>query len=1507
MPAQPPKTAIIPLKNKGFISKIDPKDIEPGAFQYIENIMSEVEGSITCRRGRQVLGTSPDTADSPTFAYKCVIGPGEPPANAITPQAPSLNLRYIQQDSNIYRTRTYATSSFTQVATGVCTGPTTSALSTFWSEANYDTGPTGAPWAFFACQNGMFKDYGTTPFTGTGNSGPNIFTNNGTTNALQYWGIQPANGGVELVANGSPGVGAGNLNGGAVGSPAGSLPYSYVFCYANPSTGNQGNPSQIQLSDTTVANGAPLGVNEQSITITIYGGTSDPQIPTSGTVQSLAIYRAGGTFADGLYRFVGYTTAPSYGGSPSTFVDNNSDTAIAAASQVFYDNNPPITSSLSTPIITTISANPGGVGQQNVTLVSAAGLTVGSTVVISSGPSNSTQTEYVIIGDISGNTIGVYLQYAHLAGDVVTCSVITGAPASLTCYAFDAIWVAGDPNNPHVLYYSKTGLPESFPIIDALGNSHSLNVGSPSNPIVNICEFRGNLVCLNSQSIYEVPVFDGVAYAPNITPAQRGLFAQKAFCITDSEIWYLSYDGIYSWGGSQSAKRSEAIDQIFHGIETPDTPSAWSATYPGSFVPINFSPYYLQFARMEYYRGQVHFLYIDINGVTNEIYYDTVYQRWIPNIKNVTGNPQTGMLVEKDTGNFIYMRQGGVFCLDDIVDGNGLTSDEFTGGTGSNGTAITAVANSGWLDLGNQYIPKIFDEIWLDIDIEKTLSNSNLINVYYDYNFSTAFDQFMVYVGGIGRQWVPLSLNLLSDTNQPGNSYSTFARQASVICLQFALSTAVGIRATVYGVKFKYRELSDLVAAPYYDWDDCGHPYDKRFYELTVEFDTNIWPYNPGIGSSTPGHASHTLVLDTLSGVSGNTYTLATQVFQIDNTVTSIISPGRGLATLPINDLVIAKMVRLRFDPLQMGMAPDYPSANYFRIISVSFKKEDFPPDIVPFCEWQDNGNPHFKYLNEIQFDVDTNGQTVNVRIQADNVTVQQVAINTTDETRDVTILITPSQGGVSTGYVMGRKWRWQVIPATDIPSGGKFQVFSSRFVFQAADKGDSTHTLDWDDLGHPYDKLLQTVVIEYDNQFNASPGSAVTVQLDTINGVSTSQQVNTNVQSFTLSNAVFGRGKAEFAIAAASNALQVAKMIRLYPTPTSISTGFRIWKYAFTKVDYPPDSIYVTEWRLAQSPTDKEPTWLYLDMDTNGTNASVVLQNETGNILTVTHNGTVTNRVFNYPIHLSETSSPFSYSKMWRLVITQASSNGAKTQMFSWGFQRWEPIALSAPADPPDSILFTPWTDFGYPYQKLARNFIITVDTESGTWNVNLQADGATVQTFQITTTFTNRRVVLACNSNLSGILWRLTFSPVSSATIDRLWDWSLDYIKQPAAVTLVDTYWQDFGFPGWKWIKDCWLRYQTSSGGSVTCTIYIDGGVQYYQFTMPTNLNNDLIRFFIPNVFGGNCVKSKTYRFIFSAVSGTFQLYGESRFDWLPWNASQRESFRQYKVTSEQQLSIT
>jgi hypothetical protein len=161
-------------------------------------------------------------------------------------------------------------------------------------------------------------------------------------------------------------------------------------------------------------------------------------------------------------------------------------------------------------------------------------------------------------------TIGVYLQNKHYAGELVECEASAGVGCRYSAQAYGSLFYAGDTLNPHILYMSKPGRPDSFPVItEATGTANQLVVGSPSNPIMNIVEIGGKLISMNLSEFYDVPIWNGTMQAPVKAGAQRGLMAPFGWAKGANAIFYVATDGVYAWQGGASKKISEQIDWIF--------------------------------------------------------------------------------------------------------------------------------------------------------------------------------------------------------------------------------------------------------------------------------------------------------------------------------------------------------------------------------------------------------------------------------------------------------------------------------------------------------------------------------------------------------------------------------------------------------------------------------------------------------------------------------------------------------------------------------------------------------------------------------------------------------------------------------------------------------------------------------------------------------------------------------------------------------------------------------
>ena len=1523
--------------SQGMVSAVDPVKLSNGQYQSLVNMDSFQEGCLSTRPGRKLLGSAPSGELLCSMIRKLRISSGEDPLT------PSTNLRYVglldaSNNVTIQRTSDYA--SFTNVNPSDVTSVNTSATSAWtnrWGMAAYSAGSSGSPWAFFATEARMLKDRGSNPYTtlqrwgvlpaagvalaapvtatatvtGATNATPIVVTLNaqygladfdfvtisgvtGNTAANGTWSIRvvttnPAGSNTQFAIYDSFGQGVigngdyagggtianvpanGNLDGGSESSPAASQPYDWRFTYTSGDTGNEGNPSQIMNSDATATQpyggvtyaAQPIALHNGNATVMVWGSPD-------ASISTINVYRAGGTFADSYYRLVTSIANPgAAGGIPNyfTFTDSTSDADLAYAEVMETDNDPPVTSTVLSPIISTLNAGTSA-GWQTVTLSSAVLEPVkdGSQLHVNDGSLPETVT---ILKVVSTSQFIAFFQYAHANSTQVEVDAITGQPCCLVATVGQYTVVAGDPNGAHYLYMSKAGRPEAFPVVASSGGANSINVGTPANGIQNLCEFRGQVACLNVSSIFEVAIDPTAGLTSPVEVVPHGLVSRYAWCKTDNELWFLSTDGIWSWNGGFPTKRSAAIDPIFHG--------RWVGGVSG-IAPISFNPTYLNKAYMAFYRGQVRLIYLDASGNSHIIVCEpAVSDRWQIYDQTVSGaNGPTVMLTEEDTGSLILSRPSlssapATFSMEDrveIVSAVNETSDEYTSaGPLASGSAIPFSMALPWFDLGKPNVKKLFEEIWLEVDTQANATYASTaylqVQVLLDFVTTTAVDTFTIALppappaSGSGRQPVSLLPQLLSK----GAKFDSFGREARAI--SFIISgAAYGTMMTFYSLIFQYQETGLLTSGGPTDWLLSESGADKRLYQMRVYFDTQ------GVDQA--------LVMDTMTGRDGKTYNEgAGGTYSLSNP--TILGAGRALKVFPVPDQTIAKLVRVR--PVSTATVTGGVSAGstvFFKVLDVQFEKEEYPADIVSFTPWEDGGYEYDKYAQQLDLEVNTNGVAVTFQVQADGATVFTGTATQTEANRRVNITLPAS--------LRGKKWRIYADPTqAALTSGaGMWQLFGHRFVFQKADPGDVGHSFDWDDLEHPFDKYLRTVTIEWDD----TGGAGVTLQMDTLSGI-LGATTTSSVATFSLTG---GRSQRTWAIAADT----IAKKVRIYPQGGTIPAGFKGWKYKFQFDPYPADIVASTPWKDAGSPDDKNPSWLSIDMDTAGVAATVYLQNENGAVLTVSHTGTVTNRKANYAIPVD------TYGKMWRLLLS-AGTNG-KAQLFDWGFARWHPFDQGGGEDPPDVVLWTPWTDFGYPYPKLARSLILTMDNGAVACGVAVQTQEAgTVETFSLANTYTNRRSVLACNPNLAGTLWRLLLTPGTGGKA-KLWNWTLDNIKEPPALTQWTSYGQSLGWLGYKFIHEIWLDYVCAQ--TLTWTFTSDDGT--YSITFPAHASRAVERFFLPSPWGYGKNKSRLYGFGFTSYAPA-QIYADcSGLRWIPLDAPQAEAFRQMPLSELMQIAI-
>ena len=1013
-----------------------------------------------------------------------------------------------------------------------------------------------------------------------------------------------------LAANGVTFVGGAGPNTGA--NNAG--PYDYRFCFRNATTGEFSNPS------LEIPSWAYVYCERQPVKVTVYG-TGDPNIATTG--NTIAIYRRGGIFTDGYYRLIGYVANPGLASSvPGSvdFMDIYSDADIQNADTMELDNDPPVPSNLPTPISVSLASG-YSLGWQTIN-VGVAGLTAGTTVHILSMVS-SDYNEDCIVFSASGTSVTLFFNYAHVAGDKLTADNVCGQPAHLVMQTGDCLLVAGDVNNPHFCYQSKSGRPASFPVQDFESGAVKITtVGTPSDSIVNFCEINSEVVFLNKAGIYVSVLYTGTLTNAVRSQSLRGLWATWAWAKGDNEIWFVAYDGIYTWAGGAAIKRTESIDHMFRG-KTVNGISPIDMTKKAALIG-------------SFRNSTFHLLYIAQDGNHYELIYEALYDRWRISDKQLAsaGSVPSTLFVEPDTGRMIlgkYDVTGGRLseCELEGADSSGdYAAYDWTGSVGSptGGVAIPFNFKTADYNLGDPFLLKLFQALTINVQ-----NPDAALTVKCYYNGSTTadtVDQFTIPTSATLRP-VPLPLQRL-DT-----SLSTYGKQARTIALEF--TSTGGVRRTkITHVALDFVPLADMQAGKAYDWDFHGWEHDKRFIILKLEYDNR--------DDSGTAH-DITLVADTRGGPYGVTTTLAAASWTLPAT-----TAGRNRVSLPFPKDIVGKLIRLR--PL---LTPNQaqPAYNTFTVLDFSYEFEKYPPDVISNTEYRDAGSPYDKYWQQLLLDVNTNGQNVTVSVDVDGTVLGTTyVVNTTISTRNVNLTLPPQ--------TKGKKAR-AIVDVAHMSTTAMFQLFNHDWICLPADKGPVQADYDYDDLGWPHDKKLQRVTIWYEQ---GTPSASAIIQMDVIEGIGGTTDT-ANKQQFTLTGT--GRAQQSFIITDGT----IVKAVRLFPINND--KNFRMWKYQFDKIEYPPDIAGPSEWDDLGWVCEKILRGMDIDVDTGNVAASMQAQADGANIgsaMTITTTSADRNRHFSFASDL--------IGRRFRLV--PAPGTGGKFQQFrlQWDVVR-EPCPMTA------------------------------------------------------------------------------------------------------------------------------------------------------------------------------------------------------------------------------------
>ena len=484
----------------------------------------------------------------------------------------------------------------------------------------------------------------------------------------------------------------------------GASPYDYRITFYNINTGDESGPSVVMANFIN-----PIG---QSVVINFVDAVTPPP-PIDPQVTHIRIYRLAVTLPNQWLQ-VGQVPIGT-----TTFTDTLTDQQIATNNILNVDTAPPVTSTLPVPVNTTLTSAVTVPGENIVSVGSTANMFVYQALTIDP---LTTVEETVLVQAVGGGNITAYFQFSHIIGAVVQANTRAGQPCNIATIAFNRAWIAGDPNNPDILYYSDVFNPESFPV------ENFLEIGSPSDPIMAVMEWNGQLYVFTQNTVWNILGAQEGSQAPLPfkTAAKHGLQAQFGWCIAEGEIYYQSFGGIYAFQGSDSRYASADIEWIFTAQFIDDDIQR--------VVPL-MDPTKISQTVMAYYQNEIYVAYTGQDGNTHRVIWDKVHGRW----RN-DDVPAICMLVEDDIYTLLFGTTTGMIYQDRIgnYDAGGLTGPD----------PIAFNVQTAALDLGMPKNFKNFNEFTIDID---TGGLPVTITLLFDYGLTPVPLGTVTTTGGRGQ------------------------------------------------------------------------------------------------------------------------------------------------------------------------------------------------------------------------------------------------------------------------------------------------------------------------------------------------------------------------------------------------------------------------------------------------------------------------------------------------------------------------------------------------------------------------------------------------------------------------------------------------------------------------------------------------------------------------------------------------------------------------------------
>lgn len=256
----------------------------------------------------------------------------------------------------------------------------------------------------------------------------------------------------------------------------------------------------------------------------------------------------------------------------------------------------------------------------------------------------------------------------------------------------------GDPYRPGAVYWSKPGMPDSWP------SANWVEVTAPSEELMNGCVFGGQAFVFSRDRGYLLSTsLAGAATGFVATPTDctPGLATYWGLCVGPDGIYYVAKDGLRATKGGESVIVSDQIRPLFNGQAR------------NGLNPIDFTA--ASSIRLTSFNNDIWFTYRDVVGATIVLVYSVIYRIWRQVSFATTPVSFYADPTQGDAGLLLLIGSSGTL---------------FThSGTTDNGTPFSCQVRTGALDFGYTRGNTLFGDLIVDADMQgNTLSAQVLLN-----------------------------------------------------------------------------------------------------------------------------------------------------------------------------------------------------------------------------------------------------------------------------------------------------------------------------------------------------------------------------------------------------------------------------------------------------------------------------------------------------------------------------------------------------------------------------------------------------------------------------------------------------------------------------------------------------------------------------------------------------------------------------------------------------------